>query len=381
MPSVSGELARAIYHVKRAADRQKLHWKRRLGWLEPVSILPYRTYGTPERLTVHGRVVEDRELDKVGANSSPWHNLLHTFRLYHTDEIPDARVRVRFGGLEHEAQCDGDGFFTLELKPTTPLETDGQWHKVEVELIEPKADGQGTVCAVAEVYVPPAGAEFGVISDIDDTVIITGANHMLRKFRTNWLNNADTRRPFPGVDALYTALQHGPDGQGKNPIFYVSSSAWNVYELFISLLDQHAIPRGPLLLRNMGLDRRRGLGFSHKDHKLEQIRPIFETYPDLPFVLVGDSGQKDPEIYRRVTEAYPGRVCAVYIRDVTSPRRDMEVHAIADDLKAHGVPVVLAEDSVEVARHAAEQQLISADAVATIRSDCERDQRRPRGAR
>lgn len=165
----------------------------------------------------------------------------------------------------------------------------------------------------------------------------------------------------------------------ENPVFYVSSSAWNVYELFVSLLDQHEIPRGPLLLRNLGLDRRRGLGVSHIDHKFDQIRPIFETYPELPFVLVGDSGQKDPEIYRQVIDAFPGRVRAVYIRDVTSPERDAEVHTIAGDLEAHGVPVVLAEDSVEVARHAAELGLISPSAVELVSADCERDIVAPSG--
>ncbi|NJN17550.1 MAG: DUF2183 domain-containing protein [Oscillochloris sp.] len=371
------KLANGLFRAKRGYDRFTMHWKQRLGWLEPVIIEPYRSYGTRERLLVRGRVMEDREFGKVSANSSRWRNLLHIYRHFHTDEIPDARVCVRLADQECEAQCDGEGYFTLELTPKQPVDGDSLWQDIEVELIEPKAEGQGKVEATAQVFVPPADAEFGIISDIDDTVIITGANDFLRNLRANWMNNAETRRPFPGVDAFYTALQQGPAERGRNPIFYVSSSSWNIYPLFVDLLDRHDIPPGPLLLRNIGLDRQKILDTGHKNYKLDHIRPIFETYPELSFVLIGDSGQKDPEIYREVVHDYADRVKAIYIRDVTSPQRDKEIHAIADELAERGVPMVLADTSVTAAQHAVEHALITPAAMEKVRAEVERDQQRP----
>lgn len=380
MKDIRAAVASRLFSAKRAFDIHKMRWKRRLGWLEPVIIIPYRGYGTPRQLSLRGRVVEEKEmeLEQINAETSPWRNMVHMYRHFHSDEVPEARIRARFQDRVCETTSDAEGFFHIDIEPATPLARDQTWYAVELELLGPKARGQGDVRATGHVVVPPPDAEFGIISDMDDTVIHTGATTLFRQWRTILFNNAYTRRPFEGVDAFYTALQKGPDAQGHNPVFYVSSSAWNLYELFTSILDLHEIPTGPLLLRNYGLDRRKGINFSHKDHKFDQIKPILDTYPELPFVLIGDSGQKDPEIYRQIVDDYPGRIRAIYIRDVTSPRRDREVHAIADAVQSSGVALVLAEDSITAAQHAANHGLISHAALPGIAREKQRDEQRPR---
>jgi phosphatidate phosphatase APP1 len=76
------------------------------------------------------------------------------------------------------------------------------------------------------VLVPPAGASFGVISDIDDTVVETQVTDRLAMALTVLLRNAHTRLPFKGVAAFYTALHQGRSGEDRNPIFFVSGSPW-----------------------------------------------------------------------------------------------------------------------------------------------------------
>jgi phosphatidate phosphatase APP1 len=159
-------------------------------------------------------------------------------------------------------------------------------------------------------------------------------------------------------------LQRGPDEQAENPIFYVSSSPWNIYDVLEDFLDVHGVPEGPLFLKDWSPSV---LG-KHRGHKLGIIRKLLSTYPNLPFVLIGDSGEEDPEIYSQVVRDHPGRVRAVYIRDVTSAERDAEVKTIAKEVRNLGAEMVPVRDSASAAEHAASAGLISPEAVPDIRA-------------
>jgi phosphatidate phosphatase APP1 len=158
--------------------------------------------------------------------------------------------------------------------------------------------------------------------------------------------------PFPGVAAFYQALERGGDGARRNPIFYVSSSPWNLYELLHDYLEINGIPWGPMLLQDWGIDDKTLILASHREHKLAQIQTLLDYYPSLPFVLVGDSGQHDPEIYLEVIRAHPGRVKVAFIRDVTAEVRDKAVAQIASDAQSHGVEMIYVKDSQEALTHA-----------------------------
>jgi phosphatidate phosphatase APP1 len=218
--------------------------------------------------------------------------------------------------------------------------------------------------STGKVLVPPDGAQFGVISDIDDTILQSSATDLFRMARLTFFNNAYTRTPFPKVSAFYRALERGAGGAGPNPIFYVSSSAWNLYDLLDDFLRVHDIPEGPILLRDLGLDSEKLIASGH-DHKLEKIDEILSFYPRLAFLLIGDSGQRDPWIYREAVRRHPGRILAVYIRDVSSRRRD-EIAAIANELAEEKVDMLLVQDAEAAARHAAANGLISDEALAEI---------------
>jgi phosphatidate phosphatase APP1 len=217
------------------------------------------------------------------------------------------------------------------------------------------------------VLAPPAGAEFGVISDMDDTVIQSHVTDFVRAVRTLLLNNARTRLPFPGVAGFYRALERGRAGEPRNPIFYVSSSPWNLYEMIAEFLDLQKIPAGPLFLRDWDIDRRALSGSRHHDHKMARIRELLALYPSLPFILIGDSGQHDPEIYRTAVAEFPGRILAVYIRNVTpNPERVASIRALADEVRAARSTLVLADDTLAAARHAAEHGWIDPAALADV---------------
>ena len=202
--------------------------------------------------------------------------------------------------------------------------------------------------------MPPPEAQLAVISDIDDTVVRTEATRVLRMARLVFFGNARTRLPFPGAATLYQALHWGRAGRPLNPVFYVSSSPWNLYDLLVDFLHLRGFPAGPLHLRDWGIRPKEGSLRDHHRHKLATIRRLLDAYPRLPFLLIGDSGQSDPEIYAEVVRQAPGRIPAVYIRDVsrTAARSDA-IAALSQAVAAAGSTLVLARDSFAVARDAA----------------------------
>jgi phosphatidate phosphatase APP1 len=359
----------ALSRVEGALDKAKLTAKWKTGWWECLTVDPYVGYGRvggggPDAFRLHGRVLDDKRTDRE-ADLSRLDSVLLTLRRFESDEIPGARVRLEDGSVTREAETDDDGYFWFEFAPDPAPDPDEPWHDVALTLLAP-VDGEPAT-ATGRVRVPSPGAEFAVVSDVDDTVLRTGATDKLQFARTVLLNNATTRRVFPGVGAFYRALVSGPDAEGYNPIFYVSSSPNNLRHQFTGTFRHRGLPDGPLFLKDFGIDSGKFIKSGHAGHKLEQIKTLLDFYPRLPFVLVGDSGQEDPEIYQEAVRRHPGRIRAVFVRDVTDPKRDREVHHIARDVEARGVPMRLVESTDEAAAAAAELGLVSDAAVGEVR--------------
>ncbi len=316
---------------------------------DPYHVVGYRGYGNADRALVLGRVLQNEGLADPDPSHSSLRNLIATLKRIESDPLPFARVRARVAEAAHDLVADDEGFIRHWVPARVPAPSG--WQQVELEL----ADHAGPVLprTMADVLTPPAGAGFGVVSDLDDTVLQSHITSFIRAARLVLLENARTRLPFPGVAAFYRALEAGAAGGVGNPIFYVSSSPWNLYDVIADFLAAQGIPRGPLLLRDWDLGR--GL-LRHGNHKSGTIREILETFPALPFILIGDSGQEDPEIYAALVREHPGRIRAIYIRNVLAhPSRSEAIRTLAAEVSAAGSALVLADDTLAAARHAAEQ--------------------------
>ena len=140
-------------------------------------------------------------------------------------------------------------------------------------------------------------------------------------------------------------------------------------------MDVQGIPRGPITLRDWDIVFS-ALTSSHLGtFKEPVINEILELYPELPFILIGDNSQKDPEIYRGILDRYPGRILAIYIRNVdANPARSASVQALAKDVLAAGSTLVLADDTYAAAEHAAAQGWITAVSLPGIREEKKADE-------
>jgi phosphatidate phosphatase APP1 len=329
---------------------------RRTGRLRQLGIHPYLGFGTADTLYLKGRVLRGDPI-VVTANDTVWRNLRNMLRRLESDEVGNASVRGRHASLAQDVVTDEEGYFDLRFDlarsvpggETTPGRSTTGWVPIELELLAPLPPGdQPPPRATGQVLVPH-GARFGVISDLDDTVIRSEITDTLKMLRIALTSNPHTRLPFEGVADFYRALQAGPGGRDANPIFYVSSSPWNLHDLLVQFMTAHRVPLGPLLLRDWSPLTVKSGG---QRHKAEAIRRIIETYPDMEFVLIGDSGEHDPELYAQAVRDHPGRVRAVYIRDVTAAARRREVLAVAEELRDLGPELVLASHTAEAAAHA-----------------------------
>ncbi|MDF2438222.1 MAG: hypothetical protein K0Q95_2598 [Bacteroidota bacterium] len=357
-------------------DSLKLKLRQRLGLEMSIQIVPYMTYANSNELYVRGRVLLNKNIE-ISDRDNLWKNLHNTYKRISSLEIAGAKLKVKFSGTEHFFITDEDGYFELAVPLQYPLPAEELWHHPLIELIESPVPFDLPVHVRAKVMTPPSTARFGVISDIDDTVLLTHAQSLMKSAYMTFMHNAYSRLPFEGVSAFYHALQKGLTGAEENPIFYVSSSPWNLYDLLVDFLELNKIPKGPLFLKDYGFTHNKLFTESHGIHKPRQIRNILNAYPHLNFILIGDSGQHDPEIYAEVIKEFPGRILASYIRDVSLDERDIEVKLISEGLLQHKVEMILAENSYSAAEHAASKGYINPESLPIIKAEKKADEASP----
>jgi phosphatidate phosphatase APP1 len=170
-----------------------------------------------------------------------------------------------------------------------------------------------------------------VISDLDDTVLVTGVPQG-RAFKTFLNATTLNRMTFPDIAPLYQKLT----ARGW-PIVYLSNSPTGLADFLRTVLAARGLPAGPLLLRPLDLKALR----SPQTHKRAALEALAADLPG-QFLLIGDTGEKDPEIYAAFAKAHPDRVAGIALRDVAGAKRAAAVQLLTAGL---GVRVVVSADA------------------------------------
>lgn len=328
--------------------------KKAIGKLDRIKVEPLYAFGNEETVFVKGRAIEAYRQSKPSSRRNPLVNILATIRRYAGNSVVDAKVEVTYQEVTQTATSDSEGVFEVIFQ-NIDLGIDKEeqviFRFVSEEGLVPEEPEH-----VVEVLRFPSDYPLGVISDIDDTVLISHATQIGKKFWLSISKNAYTRRPFPGVSELYKMLTNS----GENPVFYVSSSDWSLSDLIEDFLEYRDLPLGPLLLKDLHVNLRnvwKSGGGSHL-HKESKIQLVMDLYPGMQFVMIGDSGQHDPEIYASLIQRNPGRVRTVYIRQIKGDAVERKKKML-DSITTGKVPEILfVRDTDEAIAHVKKWQYI-----------------------
>lgn len=307
------------------------------GWRPRVE--PFTGYGSRRRVRVLGRVLL----------ASPAYDPATTadrrgWRYFFTAPAPREEVRVHVGDVTVDVVSDRGGYVDVMVDVAL---TPG-WHDVTFRT----ASGE---VAVGRVLVVGDGRRLGVVSDIDDTAMVTAVPRPLLAAWNTFVRHSSARVPVPGMAVLYQGIAAANPG---TPFVYVSTGAWNTSANLRRFLQRHAYPPGPLLLTDWG-PTNTGWFRSGQEHKNTSIDRLVRELPDVDWLLIGDDGQHDPEIYTRAARLHPGNVAAIAIRQLTPTQQVL----------SHGSPLPApADDADRVHRDAPVPTAQGPDGAALARS-------------
>lgn len=365
----------AIANVEDTLDVARRRLNHHLGLDKPRQIVAYNSYANQQTAWITGRVLANRPSGGPLDDDTWWDNIKSTYERWESDEVPNVPVTLKLGQQTFDCVTDEEGYYQMEIPIPSSFTSQSLWTSVGATISDENID----ISAYHQLQIPSDRAELGIISDLDDTVIHTGITDILLAAKLTFLYNAKTRKPLNGVAALYRELQNGNSSHPVNPIYYISSSAWNLYDLLRDFLELNDIPPGPLLLRDLGIDDKKLIKESGHGHKLENAKKVMDAYPHLPFILIGDSGQQDPYLYVEAAKQYGDRIKGIYIRDVdpgSDSLRDKGVDEKINKANELGIPMLRVSDSVTIAKHLVELGFMSSDVISVVEKETNRDQHR-----
>jgi len=346
------------YKEKKNSLFQKV--KRKIFFLLRLNNNPvikvYHGYGNDEKVIVIGHVFKLSPFPRKTFRSNWLVNLFSMLRLFMVRPFANAKISIEWQGIIYHTRAEDDGFFRYEICPKIP--PNKGWQKVFVRLEEDAYKIRVIQC-IGEVYIP-FPSQHGFISDIDDTFLISHSARLRRKLYVLFTKNAHSRKPFKGVVHHYELLAgHNRFGDNCNPFFYVSGSEWNLYSLIIEFSRVNDLPKGIFLLSTLKrLTQFWKSGSNDLMTKFTRIIRIIEAFPHLQFVLLGDDSQIDVNIYFSVVKHFPGKVFAVYIRQV-GKTKNTETEERIKEIESHGVHCCYFKYSAEAVIHSEKIGLIA----------------------
>jgi phosphatidate phosphatase APP1 len=306
----------------------------------------YRGYANEQELIVMGHVFKPTRAKDYDFQKENFKNARSIINMFRIKTHANADVYLNHGNTKIHTKTLKDGYF----KFCVPLDQDENygWIDYQVSIIY-----KGKTIVSKESYIRPFKGNLGIISDIDDTFLISYTVNPLKKLYHLLFRNVTNRKIFKDVVSHYQALSTAgrEDKNQLNAFFYVSSSEWNLYRLIEKFTEIHRLPKAVFLLKDIKTSL---MDFfikkSNHNHKFEKIKHILEFYPSLQYVLLGDDSQHDPYLYEAICKIFPITVKAIYIRQ----SRDQQKKSVTDvmkNLESLGIFVCYFKHSSEAIAH------------------------------
>lgn len=319
----------------------------------------YRGYANKNELVVFGHVVEKYPEGDHKYTRKGFRYARTIIQLFSIKTIPNLRVILKVGSVVAETRTMEDGYFRFQIPFHEDM--DGGWHPYEVS-VDDEVGRHKYQATRQEEFFLPYESSYGIISDIDDTFLISYSRRSLKKLFVLLAKNVQARKPFDDVVKHYQLLSLASRTNPIHPsniFFYVSSSEWNLYDMIIRFAELNGLPKAVLKLKKIksGLDDFIMTGAGSHGHKLRKIQNIVEFYPELQFILLGDDSQKDPEIYEEICRMFAPNIRAVYIRQ-TRTRSKSETILLLKKIQELGIDVCYFSHSNKAIIHSIETGIV-----------------------
>jgi phosphatidate phosphatase APP1 len=340
------------------------------GTLRATFVVAYRGYVADGRAYLRVRVMEEPVIPPPAEAITDTSVLKSNLRRFVALSFPGVKVQLSLAGTSEIAESGRHGYATAQVHVG---DLAPGWHDYQVRT-QPDDPTEEPTIVTGRVLAPDPSVGVAVVSDLDDTVIKTGLGEGVVALRRTLFGQAETREPIPGMAALYQAVQSGPRSSGPACFYYLSTGPWNLYDMLTEFLELRGFPAGPLFLTDWG-PQERYVTRSGREHKRKSLRRLFDLYPETSFVLIGDSGQKDPDVYLEVAGIRPNQVRAIIIIDAGehAAERGEELRERGPELQAEGVPFYFAEDARDAAEFLLREGLVDRNAPAAVRRAYTRD--------
>lgn len=320
--------------------------------MKPILKL-YRGYANEQELIVMGHVFKPTKKNDYDFQDKNFKNASSVIGMYRMKTQSNADVFLKHNDTEIHTKTLKDGYFKFCI----PLKQDNYgWIDYEVSILY-----HNKRITTKESYIRPQIGNLGIISDIDDTFIISYTLNPFKKLFHLLFKNVSSRKIFEDVVPHFQALSlSGRAHKGElNAFFYVSSSEWNLYRFIVKFAEIHQLPKAVLLLKDIktSLSNFFWTGRGGHNHKFEKIKHILEFYPNLKYVLIGDDSQHDPYLYEAISKIFPLTVIAIYVRQ-TGKDKKTNVEKVLKNLESLSVSVCYFKNSAEAIAHSKKIGLI-----------------------
>lgn len=306
----------------------------------------YHGYGHTHDLLLYGHVFNRKTVSRKRYSTNVFSNILYLLRLFFVKPVAHIPVELRWQHQVLQNKTELDGFIKFEWASAQSVPAG--WHPVEVQ----HRDGTETITGTGELFVPHR-TQYGFISDIDDTIMISHSATWFKRLRILFTTNPHTREIFGGVQKHYQLLAlSNTTAEAPNPFFYVSSSEWNLYDYLEDFFTYNNLPRGAFLLNHVKQWKELlKTGKTKHEGKLIRVTRILQAFPHQQFILIGDNTQRDPVIYRAIAEKYNGRIHAIYIRNVVAGKAAATRELLNQLQQQTGIYTCLFSSSDEAINH------------------------------
>ncbi|MCH2489353.1 MAG: DUF2183 domain-containing protein [Flavobacteriales bacterium] len=315
-----------------------------------IDISIYRGYMNDKELTISGHVFKSWAPSQYSIEKRAIKHGLSILKMFTIKPMPNETVILHFQDQTVSTKTLDDGYFNFKIPFNKNLESG--WHACTIQC----DIGKFNIISNGEILKPHTG-RYGIISDIDDTFLVSHSANFFKKLYVLLTQNIDNRKVFDDVPKHYQALSKAgqTNEDSYNSFFYVSSSEWNLYSFIVAIANKYHLPKAVLKLKKIkaGLGDFLFTGSGSHDHKFEKIKEIISFYPELDYVLLGDDSQRDPFLYERICKVFPKNIKTIYIRQTRKKPKE-KVREVLQNIGSMGVDYLYFEDSSKAIAHSKE---------------------------